>query len=142
MNKAIIRSSGRRAFTCQEKKKKKLCSAILLACSIALGGQMFTASHASAQDVWVCSVANSSYERGYEVFIMTETIQSDGSTWAKATTKKVRNGQLLKTIRWTFDGVTGMWRYETSTMDGTHTTRVIEGSMPDKILRYCLAHSR
>ena len=54
----------------------------------------------------------------------------------KVSTKSVRNGELQQTITWEFSKYkTDMWRYETNTMDGTHTTVVIPKS---RIFEFCM----
>lgn len=94
---------------------------------------IFSAATCAAKDVWV--------ERwdseGTEIYVMDDKIiGNDSRNYFSVSVKKVRNGQLLQVIIWKFSQYRGgMWRYETSTMDGTHTTVVMH---PNKIFEFCM----
>ena len=93
------------------------------------------ASECGATDVWVAHWN----DENVDIYVMDDTLQyGTGSTgrWFNVVTKKVRDGRLLRTIDWKFSKFkSDMWRYETSTMDGRHTTVV----MPSNgVFRYCM----
>ena len=79
----------------------------------------------TAQDIWV----EHWQAENIDVYAMDDTITSGTSDTGKyfnVSTKFVRNGQLQKVVVWKFSKFySEMWRYETSTMDGSHTTVVI-----------------
>ena len=88
-----------------------------------------------AQDVWIYS-----HNDTESCYIVEESIVVHEDE-VEVTTKEVRDGELLMTIDWKFEKIFDQWRYETSEMDGTHTTVVIEDGLSGKILRFCLDHS-
>ena len=92
-------------------------------------------SNCEAKDVWVTRWAS----ENVDIYVMDDTItsgSSNGSRYFKVSTKQVRNGQLLKVINWSYSKYnTDMWRYESSTMNGTHTTVVIPR---DGIFEFCM----
>ena len=91
-------------------------------------------SDCEARDVWV---EHWDYEN-VDIYIMDDTIAPANSErdYFSVTTKQVRNGKLLKTVIWKFSKyMTDMWRYETSTMDGMHTTVVIP---KNGIFEFCM----
>ena len=79
----------------------------------------------AAQDIWVAHWQS----ENIDVYATDDTITSDTSDAGKyfsVSTKFVRNGQLLEVVVWKFGKFdSDMWRYETSQMDGSHTTVVI-----------------
>ena len=80
---------------------------------------------AGATDVWVDHWDS----ENVDVYVMDDTIsygtRSTGR-WFKVSTKLVQDGQLQQVVDWEFSKYkSDMWRYETNTMDGTHTTVVI-----------------
>ena len=88
---------------------------------------IFSASvrNCEAKDVWV---AHWNYEN-LDIYVMDDTInptESGQQNYFSVSTKQVRNGKLIQTITWKFSKWReDMWRYETNTMDGKHTTVVI-----------------
>lgn len=94
---------------------------------------IFSAATCAAKDVWVERWDSA----GTEIYVMDDTIiGNDSRNYFSVSVKKVRNGQLLQVIIWKFSQYRGgMWRYETSTMDGTHTTVVMH---PNKIFEFCM----
>ena len=88
-----------------------------------------------ATDVWV----EHWNDEDIDIYVMDDTIISGSSTngqYFKVSTKEVKNGQLQKVINWSFSKYKdSMWRYETSTMDGRHTTVVIPKST---LFEYCM----
>lgn len=87
-----------------------------------------------AKDVWV---EHWSYENA-DIYVMDDTIAPSNSerNYFSVSTKEVRNGKLLKVISWKFSKYKDdMWRYETSTMDGMHTTVVSPGN---KVFEFCM----
>lgn len=95
----------------------------------------FPASECGAADVWV-EHWNS---ENVDIYVMDDTLKSGTSETGKyfdVSTKEVRNGKLQKVVKWSFSKYkSDMWRYETSTMDGTHTTVVIPRS---GLFEYCM----
>ena len=117
---------------------KRILAGIAFLLAVSAGGQMMLPSEASAQDVWVYTVHDSSYEQGYQVFVMTETIQSNGNNWVHVSTKNVRNGRLVERVDWRFNRMGDEWRYATGNMRG-NDSRVYGGSA-ETVLNYCLAY--
>lgn len=94
-------------------------SAVLIGICVWIAGAL----PASATDVWV------DHWESENVYVMDDTIsygtRSTGR-WFKVSTKLVQDGQLQQVVDWEFSKYkSDMWRYETNTMDGTHTTVVI-----------------
>ena len=89
----------------------------------------------AAKDVWV-EHWNS---ENIDVYVMDNTITSGTSNtgkYFKVSTKFVRNGKLQSVVNWSFSKWhDDMWRYETSTMDGSHTTVVMSRNM---IFEFCM----
>ena len=77
-----------------------------------------------AADVWVAHWNDANVD----IYVMDDTITSGTSNTGRyfdVATKKVKAGQLQQVITWKFSQYKeDMWRYETSTMDGSHTTVV------------------
>lgn len=99
---------------------KKLLSALVLAMVMAC-----MQPDCEAADVWVAHWN----DENVDIYVMDDTITSGTSKTGRyfdVATKKVKNGQLKQVITWKFSKFKDdMWRYETSTMDGSHTTVVI-----------------
>lgn len=78
-----------------------------------------------AKDVWVAHWSS----ENLDIYVMDDTINpttSGEQNYFSVSTKQVQNGKLIQTITWKFSKFrTDMWRYETNTMRGTHTTVVI-----------------
>ena len=78
-----------------------------------------------AKDVWVDHWGDSNID----VYVMDDTLSSGTSSngrYFNVTAKTVRDGQQLDVITWAFSKHNDdMWRFETSIMDGSHTTVVI-----------------
>ncbi len=96
-------------------------SAVLIGICVWIAGAL----PASATDVWVDHWES----ENVDVYVMDDTIsygtRSTGR-WFKVSTKLVQDGQLQQVVDWEFSKYkSDMWRYETNTMDGTHTTVVI-----------------
>ena len=85
-----------------------------------------------AQDIWIYS-----YDETSSCYIVSDSIVTREDE-VEVTTKEVCDGKLLMTIDWKFEKIGEQWRYETSEMDGNHTTVVIEDGLSGKILRFCL----
>ena len=83
------------------------------------------ANTCSAKDIWL----EHWQSENIDLYVMDDTITNGSSKTDKhfkVSTKFVRNGQLQQVVQWSFSKyITDMWRYETSTMDGSHTTVVI-----------------
>ena len=96
-------------------------SAILIGIYVWMAGAL----PAGATDVWVDHWDS----ENVDVYVMDDTIsygRRSTGRWFKVSTKIVQDGQLQQVIEWDFSKYkSDMWRYETNTMDGTHTTVVI-----------------
>ena len=109
---------------------KKICFVCFLVAVI------FSASvqNVEAKDVWV---DHWDYENA-DIYVMDDTIVPSESArnYFSVSTKEVKNGKLLKVISWKFSKYKDdMWRYETSNMDGMHTTVVSPGN---KVFEFCM----
>lgn len=90
----------------------------------------------AAQDVWI-ERWNS---EGVDLYAMDDTIKGNASDLGykefTVSTKLVKNGQVTEIINWKFSRFrTDIWRYETSNMDGLHTTVVIPRS---PLFEFCM----
>ena len=87
----------------------------------------------AAADIWV----EHWNEENADIYVVEETISGNSAqNYFSVSTKKVRGGQLLQSIQWKFSKFQNdMWRYETSTMDGSHTTAVITRNA---IFEFCM----
>lgn len=96
---------------------------------------LIVAQTCAAKDVWVARWDSDNVD----IYAMDDTITSDTSDtgrYFKVSTKFVRNGQLLEVVNWSFSKFhDDMWRYETSKMDGQHTTVVITRS---PLFEFCM----
>ena len=81
----------------------------------------------AAKDVWVAHWNS----ENVDIYVMDDTITSGSSGNSfSVSTKMVTNGQLKQVVVWKFSKFrSSMWRYETSTMDGSHTTVVMPRNM-------------
>ena len=76
------------------------------------------------------------YRKALQSIDKRDTKQLPDQRHFKVSTKNVRNGELLDIVNWTFlKYKTDMWRYETSTMDGTHMTVVLPGN---QVFKFCM----
>ena len=96
---------------------------------------LIVAQTCAAADVWIAQWNS----ENVDVYALDDTITSgtsDTGRYFKVSTKFVRNGQLLEVVNWSFSKFhDDMWRYETSTMDGRHTTVVIPRS---PLFEFCM----
>ncbi len=99
---------------------KKLLSVLVIAVVMAC-----TLPSCEAEDVWVDHWGDSDID----VYVMDDTLSSGTSSncrYFNVSVKTVKDGQQLDVITWEFSKhKDDMWRYETSIMDGSHTTVVI-----------------
>ena len=94
---------------------------------------IFSASTCAAKDIWVDTWEG----EGVEVYVMDDTIVgNDNRNYFSVSTKLLHNGKLSRRLTWKFSKFRNdMWRYETNTMDGTHTTVVIPRN---KVFEFCM----
>ncbi|MBE8954325.1 MAG: hypothetical protein SR2Q5_01465 [Quinella sp. 2Q5] len=90
----------------------------------------------AARDVWVAHWDS----EGIDVYADDNSIRGDvaqsGTRYFKVTTKFVRGGKVQQVVNWTFSKHRDdMWRYETNTMSGGHTTVVIPRS---PLFEFCM----
>ena len=92
-------------------------------------------SHCEANDVWVAHWGS----ENLDIYVMDETIKGgtfDTGKYFEVSTKRVRNGKLVDVVHWSYSKIrSDSWRYETNTMDGTHTTVVIA---ENKLFEFCM----
>ena len=85
----------------------------------------FPERNCEAADIWVDHWKS----ENVDIYVMDDTLRNGTSATGRyfnVSTKQVRNGKLQQVISWSFSQYkSDMWRYETSTMDGRHTTVVI-----------------
>ncbi len=84
------------------------------------------ASTCAAADVWI----EHWQADGIDIYAADDSIKGDvsqrGDKYFTVSTKFVKRGEVQHVVKWTFSKYqSDMWRYETSAMDGTHTTVVI-----------------
>lgn len=97
---------------------------------------LFTTPQVHAQDVWAYS-AHDNWDN-YEAYVVTDSIQwNKNYTVLTCAVKNVDPSGHVKTVFWTFDRLSGEWRYKTSYMHG-HTNRVTNGSWSDEVLKVCM----
>ena len=94
---------------------------------------IFTASICAAKDIWVDHWES----EGVDVYVMDDTIiANDAKNNFSVSTKMVHNGELSRVLTWNFSKYQDdMWRYETNSMDGSHTTVV---TPRNKIFEFCM----
>ena len=91
---------------------------------------IFFANTCAAQDVWVDHWGGSD---NVDIYVMDDTIVTNSSRDGfSVVTKQVRNGQILKTIKWNFYNVRGSWRY--SAGNSSHDNIVYNS----KIFEFCM----
>lgn len=99
-----------------------------------LGYMFANIKHAMAQDVYIGN------DKGCEVYIVTDTIQSDGGTMANVSTKYVKNGKFVRMENWYFQLMNG-WIYQTQIMFEKGVTSIVDwNGISGKILEYCLSY--
>lgn len=94
------------------------------------------ANTCAAADVWV----DHWQAEGVDIYAADDSIKGDvsqsGNKYFTVSTKFVKRGKVQRVVKWTFSSYRGdMWRYETSTMDGRHTTVVIPRS---PLFEFCM----
>ncbi|WP_294159607.1 hypothetical protein [uncultured Selenomonas sp.] len=93
------------------------------------------ASLCSAADVWVAHWNS----ENIDIYVIDDTLRYDSSQpghYFFVDAKEVRNGYLLRTVRWEYSKFRNdAWRYQTDTMRGNHTTVAIPR---DGIFEYCM----
>lgn len=104
--------------------KRILCIVTLILCVIIIPFGHQT----EAADVWV----DHWNSEGIDVYVMDDTLSHGTNStgrWFSISTKMVENGRLKEVITWNFSKFkTDMWRYQTNTMDQSHTTVVLSGN--------------
>ena len=128
---SISRYAGVKEFSGGVCKMKKLfLMALLVSAAILLPSYV-----CEAKDVWV----DHWNSENVDIYVMDDTLtsgSSDNIKYFKVSTKEVRNGDLIRIVHWTFSKYkSDMWRYETSTMRGDHTTVVLPR---DQIFEFCM----
>ena len=94
---------------------------------------IFTSSICAAKDIWVDHWES----EGVDVYVIDDTIiANDAKNNFSVSTKMVHNGELSRVLTWNFSKYKNdMWRYETNSMDGSHTTVV---TTRNKIFEFCM----
>ena len=99
-------------------------------------------SQVEAKDVWVYTVPDSEFGAGYEVYVddasISGAIQRSDEGHVQGTSKQVRNGKVLKIIKWNFIRIQNeFWRYHNTAMDDDHLTVVMPESESYYVLEFC-----
>ena len=94
------------------------------------------ASTCAAADVWIEHWQGG----GIDIYAADDSIKGDvsqsGDKYFTVSTKFVKRGEVQHVVKWTFSKYqSDMWRYETSAMDGTHTTVVIPSN---PLFEFCM----
>lgn len=112
--------------------KKIICSMILVFSAMFIS---WSPANCEAADVWV----DHWNSENLDLFVIEDSLRyGSGATgkYFNVNVKQVRNGRLVRTVHWEYSKYkTDMWRYETSTMDGHHTTAV---NVTDHLFEYCM----
>lgn len=108
---------------------KKIILAVTLISTL-----IFSVSICAAKDIWV----DHWQSEGIDIYVMDDTITAgNNQDYFSVSAKKVKNGNLSQVVIWKFSKhCEDMWRYETDTMDGNHTTVVIS---QNKLFEFCMA---
>ena len=107
---------------------KKIILAVTLISTL-----IFSVSICAAKDIWVDRWES----EGVDIYVTGTIKYSDKKNYFTVSTKQARNGKVVQVINWKFSKHgEDMWRYETDTMDGNHTTVVIP---QNKLFEYCMA---
>ena len=85
---------------------------------------------------------DSEFGAGYEVYVDDESIsgaiQRSDEGHVQAIIKQVRNGKVLKTIKWDFIRIQNeFWPYHNTAMDDDHLTVVAPESESYYVLKFC-----
>lgn len=97
---------------------------------------------AEAKDVWVYTVPDSEFGAGYEVYVDDESIsgviERSDEGHVQGISKQVRDGKVLKIIKWDFIRIQNeFWRYHNTAMDDDHLTVVMPESESYYVLEFC-----
>ena len=108
---------------------KKFFAAIIFGLTLIFSGL----STVAAQDVFIKS------DSGRDIYIVTESIDTNGNDYVNVTLKFIKNGRLTYTEHRNYGKVNGQWwtNSEEGKRDGLRSTRVWEPES-DKVLMYCL----
>lgn len=117
----------------------------VLTISLLVFGLIFASSYiantpsAHAQDVWVVQ------RTAGDIYVVTETIDSDGSTYVNVTTKTVKNGRLVNIDECMYGYVEDhqMWWMNTKSgrKNNQRAIRIWDGEK-DPVLGFCLNYVR
>lgn len=122
--------------------KSRVMRIFLVAFMVMACGGFWGFSQGEAKDVWVYTVPDSEFGAGYEVYVDDESIsgaiQRSDEGHVKGTSKQVRNGKVLKIIKWDFIRIQNeFWRYHNTAMDDDHLTVVMPESESYYVLEFC-----
>ena len=122
--------------------KSRFIRIFLVAFMVMACGGFWGGSQGEAQDVWVYTVPDSEFGAGYEVYVDDESIsgaiQRSDEGHVQGISKQVRNGKVLKTIKWDFIRIQNeFWRYYNTAMDDDHLTVVVPESESYYVLEFC-----
>ena len=109
----------------------------ILGVGLVLGSQFMSVPTVAAQDVYIESVTYP--YGGGDIYIVTESIDTNGVDKVNVTLKYIKNGQLTYTEHRIYGKAGGTWwlSSEEAQRDKLRPTRVWEPAK-DKILQYCL----
>ena len=114
---------------------KKFFVAIIFGLTLIFGGL----STVAAQDVYI----ETEYSGGRDIYVVTESIDTNGVDYVHVTLKFIKDGRLTYTEHRNYGKANGQWwvNSEEGKRDGLRATRVWEPEK-EKILQYCLHYRR
>ena len=115
---------------------KKFLASIILCASIVFSSQFAAIPTASAQDVYI----KTSVDGRYDIYIVTESIDTNGIDYVNVTTKYVQNGKLVNTNHVNYVKKNSS-TWQVSSVEGRRSgarPSNIYNPADDKILWYCL----
>ena len=113
---------------------KKFFKSLVFGAGLILGSQFMAIPTVAAQDVYI------QFDSGCDIYIVTESIDTNGIDYVNVTLKYIKNGRLVETEHRNYGRANnGQWwkNSEEGKRDGLRATRVWEPEK-EKILVYCL----
>ncbi|MBR2773609.1 MAG: hypothetical protein IKD73_01305 [Selenomonadaceae bacterium] len=114
---------------------EKFFKSLVLGAGLILGSQFMAIPTAAAQDVYI----ETEYGGSRDIYVVTESIDTNGIDYARVTVKYIKDGRLTYTEHRNYGRVNGQWwvNSEEGKRDRIRATRVWNVA-EDKVLIYCL----
>ncbi|MBQ6297447.1 MAG: hypothetical protein IJK81_07115 [Selenomonadaceae bacterium] len=115
---------------------QKFLKSLVVGSGLIIGSQFMAIPTVAAQDVYIQS------DSGRDIYIVTESIDTNGVDYVHVTLKYIKNARLTYTEHRIYGKASdGMWwlSSEEAKRDNLRATRVWEPNK-DKILQYCLSY--